>query len=198
MIQPLRDLADVRAGHPFRGRVPVITNGNAQVIQMRDVAPDGSVAWGALVSTRVTPHKNARLPDWLQDGDVLFVARGARNYALCLTTVPARTVCAQHFFVIRMRTDRLLPEFLAWTINRAPGQHYLGRLAEGSDQHSIRRAVLEDMPVPVPDLPRQRQLVDLTDAVTRERRAFEALSRTRERELDALAHGLLQPAPRLQ
>ena len=156
MIQPLRDLAEVRAGHPFRGSVPVVNDGNAQVIQMRDVAPDGAVAWPALVRTRVAAHRSARLPDWLQDGDVLFAARGGRNYAVCLAQVPAATVCAQYFFVLRLKTDLLLPEFLAWTINRAPCQRYLTRLAEGSDQLSIRRPVLEDLPVAVPDLARQR------------------------------------------
>lgn len=198
MIQPLRDLAEVRAGHPFRGSVPVADDGNAQVIQMRDVAPDGSVAWPALVRTRVAAHKSARLPDWLQDGDVLFAARGGRNYAVCLAQVPAATVCAQYFFVLRLRTDRVRPDFLAWHINRAPSQRYLMGLAEGSDQLSIRRAVLEALPVAVPDLAQQQRLVDLAAAVTQERRTFEALSHNRERELDALAQRLLQPSPRLQ
>ena len=198
MIQPLRDLAEVRAGHPFRGSVPVADDGNAQVIQMRDVAPDGSVAWPALVRTRVAAHKSARLPDWLQDGDVLFAARGGRNYAVCLAQVPAATVCAQYFFVLRLRTDRVRPDFLAWHINRAPSQRYLMGLAEGSDQLSIRRAVLEALPVAVPDLAHQQRLVELAAAITQERRAFEALSHNRERELDALAQRLLQPSLRLQ
>lgn len=197
MIQPLRDLAEVRAGHPFRGSVPVVADGNARVIQMRDVALDGAVAWDALVRTRVVRHNSARLPDWLHSGDVLFAARGARNYAVCLADVPSGTVCAQYYFVIRMRTDHLLPEFLAWTINRAPSQRYLTRLAEGSDQLSIRRAVLEDMPVAVPDLPQQRRLVNLGVAAARERHAFDALVRNRDRELDALAQRLLQPVAHL-
>jgi len=197
MIQPLRDLAEVRAGHPFRGSVPVVNDGNAQVIQMRDIAHDGSVSWGALARTRIAPHNTFRGPDWLQDGDVLFAARGGRNYAVCLSRVPPATVCAQYFFVLRLCTRRLMPRFLAWYINRAPSQRYLTRLAEGSDQLSIRRGVLEDLPVAVPDMPRQRQLVDLADAAARERHTFDALARNRERELDALAHRLLQTAPRL-
>ena len=57
--------------------------------------------------------------------------------------------------------------------------------------------MLEDLPVVVPDMPRQRQLVELADAAARERHTFDALARNRERELDALAHRLLQTAPRL-
>ena len=196
MLQPLRDLADVRAGHHFRGRVPVARDGNARVIQMRDIAPDGSVAWSALVRTRVPPHKTPHLPDWLQPGDVLFAARGRRNYAICLPAVPADTVCAQYFFVLRLKSDRLLPPYLAWHINRAPSQQYLMCNAEGSDQRSIRRGVIESLPVVVPDLARQRQLVALTEAALRQRQVFERLVRNRERELDALAHQLMRGALR--
>lgn len=196
MIQPLRDLVDVRAGHPFRGRVPEARDGNARVIQMRDVAPDGRVAWSALVRTRVAAHRKTHVPDWLQAGDVLFAARGQRNYAICLAEVPARTVCAQYFFVLRAKTERLLPPFLAWHINRSPSQHYLSANAEGSDQRSIRRGVLESLPVVVPDLGRQRLLVALAEAALRERQLSEALAHNRERELDALAHQLLLGATR--
>ena len=69
MIQPLRDLAEVRAGHPFRGSVPVVNDGNAQVIQMRDIAHDGSVSWGTLARTRIAPHNTFRGPDWQASAD---------------------------------------------------------------------------------------------------------------------------------
>jgi len=53
--------------------------------------------------------------------------------------------------------------------------------------------VLEDLPVAVPDLARQRLLVDLAAAAAQERRRFEALIHNRERELDLLAEQLFPP-----
>lgn len=194
MIHALKDLAEVRAGHPFRGSVPPVENGNARVIQMRDISPEGRVAWATLTRTRLTStHKT---PDWLRDGDVLFAARGGRNYAICLSEVPAHTVCSQYFFVLRCRTPAVLSDYLAWHINRAPSQRYLMSNAEGSDQLSIRRAVLEHMPIAVPERARQQLLVALADTAARERRQLEALILNRETELDALAQRLLAPAHR--
>jgi restriction endonuclease S subunit len=190
MISSLKQLAEVRAGHPFRGSVPLVEGGNTQVIQMRDVSPDGAVAWTSLSRTDIPTSKS---PDWLRDGDILFVARGARYYAVCLSQVPPCTVCAQHFFVLRGKGGGVLPEYLAWHINRAPSQRYLRNNAEGSDQLSIRRAVLEELPVAVPELARQRLLVDLAAAAVQERRRFEALIHNRERELDLLAQQLFSP-----
>lgn len=191
MISSLKAEADVRAGHPFRGSVPVAERGNAAVIQMRDVSPEGGIAWASLSRTELPA---GRSPDWLRKGDVLFAARGARNYAVCLSQVPEATVCAQYFFVLRCRSERLLPEYLAWHINRRPSQQYLRNNAEGTDQLSIRRAVLEDMPIAVPELARQRQLVALAEAAAQERRQLDALIQNRERLLDAFAQQLLSPS----
>lgn len=190
MISSLKRLADVRAGHPFRGSVPLVDGGNTQVIQMRDVSPDGTVAWANLARTHIAAKRS---PDWLRDGDVLFVARGARNYAVCLSQAPSGAVCSQYFYVLRCKGEGVLPEYLAWHINRAPSQRYLRNNAEGSDQLSIRRPVLEDLPVAVPDLARQRLLVDLAAAAVQERRRLEDLIHNRERELDLLAQQLLSP-----
>ncbi len=183
----LKTLVDVRAGHPFRGSVPTADDGNARVIQMRDVSPDGHIAWAQLPRTGLPPTA-----DWLHDGDVLFAARGGRNYAVCLSGVPPQTVCSQYFFVLRCKAPSVLPDYLAWTINRAPCQRYLASNAEGTDQLSIRRGVLEDMPIALPSLEQQHQLVALASAARQERRCLEALIQNREQQLDAIAHDLLQ------
>lgn len=194
MISTLKELVEVRAGHPFRGSVPVHDRGLARVVQLRDVSPEGQVGWTGLVRTDLQGHK---APDWLRDGDVLFAGRGGRAYALCLSQVPELTVCAQYFFVLRCRPSAaVLPDYLAWHINRAPSQRYLLSNAEGSDQLNIRRAVLEDLPVAVPDLARQRLIVELAQAAAEERLRLQALIHNREQELDTLAQQLLAPPQR--
>lgn len=190
MKQELKALVDVQAGHPFRGSVPEDPNGNAHALQMRDVSVAGVVSWANLTRTSLERHKNVV---WLQAGDVVFVARGMRNYALCLEDVPLPAVCSQYFFLLRVKSAGLLPEFLAWQINRAPAQRYLAKNAEGSDQLSIRRGVLEALPLVVPPLEQQSRIVALARAAGRERQVLEALIDNRERQLDALAFELHAP-----
>lgn len=187
MIADLARLADVQAGHPFRGSVPEDPEGNAFAVQMRDVSPDGGVAWDGLVRTSLDGRKS---PVWLQPGDVIFVARGARNYGLSLEEVPVKAVCSQYFFLIRVKSTGLLPEFLAWQINRSPAQRYLAKNAEGTDQLSIRRGVLEALPIAVPPLEQQQRIVALARDALRERQVLENLIQNREQQLDALAADL--------
>lgn len=186
----LTALAEVQAGHPFRGSVPEDLDGNAFAVQMRDVSPEGGVAWDGLVRTSLDGRKS---PVWLKPGDVIFVARGMRNYALCLEEVPSLAVCSQYFFLLRVKSTGLLPEFLAWQINRSPAQRYLAKNAEGTDQLSIRRGVLEALPIVVPPLVQQQRIVALAQDASRERQVLETLIRNREMQLEALAFELHAP-----
>lgn len=187
-MKELRNLVDVQAGHSFRGSVPLVEAGNAYALQMRDLSPAGEVGWDGLVRTEVDTAKPIQ---WLEPGDVVFVARGARNYAVCLREIPKPTVCSPNFFLLRIKSPDLLPDFLAWQINRAPAQRYLASNAEGSDQLSIRRPVLEAMPLAIPPLRQQQLIVSLAEAATAEERKLQALIRNRQQQLDALALALL-------
>jgi len=190
LLTDLTDLADIQAGYPFRGSVPVVHGGNARALQMRDLTPEGITDWQAMAQTDIDASRSEQL---LRAGDIVFVARGVRNYAVCVPEVPLDTVCSQYFFLIRLRTDRLLPEFLAWQINRAPAQRYLASNAEGSDQLSIRRGVLEAMPIALPPLAQQRAIIALAGDAIAEKRMLEALIRNRQQQQDAIARQLHQP-----
>lgn len=189
MNKRLAQVAEVQAGYPFRGTVPAVEEGNAFALQMRDIDPDKGISWGGVVKTAVDDRKEAQ---WLQPGDIVFVARGTRNYAVCIQQVPALTVCSQYFFLIRTKDPALLlPEFLTWQINRAPAQRYFSSNAEGTDQLSIRRAVLENLPVAVPDPQQQHLIVAIGDIARQQRHHLEALMRNQQQQLDALAYALL-------
>lgn len=187
MIEFLEHIVDVKPGHPFRGSVPEVVDGNGYALQMRDLNPDGSIAWSNLVRTTL---EGRREPDWLMPGDVVFMARGQRNYAVCLSEVQRPAVCSQYFFLLRVKTHAISPEFLAWQINSAPCQRYLAKNAEGTDQLGIRRPILENLQIAVPDLATQHCIVALHQQALAERKVLENLIRNREQQLDALAFEL--------
>lgn len=155
---------------------------------MKDVFPTGALAWDAVVRTKLTGRRE---PDWLAAGDVLLVARGNRYYAAALDAVPDRSVCGPHLYHLRLKKgSEVLPEFLAWQINQLPIQRLLRQAAEGSNQLSIRRAELEALPISVPSLTVQKQIVRLAEAAAREHALLDQLVLSRERQLSALAFAL--------
>jgi len=184
--------AGVRPGYPFRGSIEESSGGEVLAVQMKDVDVDAGVGWSDVTRTSLAGRKE---PDWLQAGDVLFVSKGTRFYAVCIDEPPLRAVCSPHFFHLRVPPHGpLVPAFLAWQINQPPFQRQLQQAAEGSSQLSIRRPVLESLTLSAPPLSDQHRIVELVELARQERRALQRLIQNRERQLQALAEDLAQAA----
>ena len=186
----LAEVASLQAGYLFRGAIEEALDGDVLVVQMKDVDPEAGVDWSGAIRTSLVGRKH---PDWLRAGDVLFVAKGARFYAVCVDEPPAPAVCAPAFFHLRVKAPASVdPAFLAWQINQPPFQRQLQQAAEGSGQLSIRRPVLEALSLHIPTMRRQRAIAALADLARAERQALHRLIRNRELQLHALAEGLGQ------
>lgn len=178
----------IRAGYAFRGAIEEVRDGPVHAVQMKDLNPVHGVDWRGVIRTQLGGRSE---PDWLAPDDLLFVARGTRFYAGCVGEIPGPAVCGPHLFHLRVRPGRaLLPAFLAWQINQAPFQRALQRAAEGSSQLSVRRPVLESLPIGLPPLADQERIVALAHLAQRERQLQEQLARNRERQFEAIAEAL--------
>jgi restriction endonuclease S subunit len=189
----LRDVAYIRAGHPFRGAVEVFADGSVAVVQMKDILPTGQIDWSSTVCTELMGRKD---PDWLKQGDLLFISRGNRYHAAYVDRPPPFAVCGAHLFHLTVRDPEVvLPAFLAWQISQQPVQRQLQQAASGSHQLSVAKPALEALEITIPPMKTQRLLVDLADMALREKSLLIALIRNREQELDALANALASGHP---
>jgi len=178
----------VKAGHPFRGAIPEVRGGSVRAVQMKDIDPIAGVDWGGVIHTRLGGRLQA---DWLASDDLLFVSRGTRFYATCLDAPPGPAVCGPHLFHLRVKPGRqVLPAFVAWQINQPPFQRELQRAAEGSSQLSVRRPVLESLPIGIPSLADQQRIVELARLAQRERLLQARLIRNRERQFESIAEAI--------
>lgn len=191
-IFSIGSLTSLQGGYPFRGSIEESAEGGALAVQMKDVDPDHGVNWSGVTRTTLAGRKQ---PDWLKAGDVLFVSKGARFYAVCIDEPPSSAVCSPHFFLLQVMPQApLLPAFLAWQINQPPFQRQLQQAAEGSSQLSIRRPVLESLTLCVPSLADQQRIVALADLARQERHTLHQLIHNRQQQLQALAEGLAHSA----
>lgn len=191
-FSPLGTQVSLQSGYPFRGSIEESADGGTLAVQMKDVDPDQGVNWTTATRASLAGRKQ---PNWLKGGDVLFVSKGARFYAVCIDEPPSPAVCSPHFFHLQVTAQvPLLPQFLAWQINQPPFQRQLQQAAEGSSQLSIRRPVLESLMLSVPSLEDQQRIVALADLARRERHTLHQLIHNRELQLQALAESLAHSA----
>jgi len=108
----------------------------------------------------------------LSHGDVLFAAKGSKNFAAWYKDKDIPAVASTSFFVIRLIDDfqnKILPEFLAWYINHPISQRFLKARARGTSMVSISKVVLEDLEIPIPDLKTQQTILKIADLQQTER-----------------------------
>ncbi|AZN36731.1 restriction endonuclease subunit S [Iodobacter ciconiae] len=191
-LQSLSDLANIAAGHPFRGKVPESPGSGVIAVQMKDASPQQGVSWAECVETEPAGRRD----DWLQVGDILVAARGSHNYAVLiddtLTTMGKLAVAAPHFFVVRVTHHGILPEYLCWFLNQQPSQRYFDLNSEGTLTKAIKRSALEATPIAIPPLNKQQIIIKLANTIKQELQLIEQLRRNGEQLLTSIANGLLK------
>lgn len=183
----LNDIADIRSGHPFRGSIEPDINGDVHVVQVRNTKATGEIIQDDVIKTTLTSKKQ---PDWLKSGDILFVAKGAKHYSALVEDLPKQTVCSPHFFLIRIKPalkDLVTPEFICWQLNQLPAQRYFQTTAEGSLYLSVRRKILEYVPITMLPIEKQRQLTAMHRCAVKERKVLQQLIDNRQQQLEAIA-----------
>ncbi len=189
----LSAIATINAGYPFRGKIPEVLGSALVAVQMKDVSLTEGIRWSDCLETELT---GKREPDYLTTGDILVAARGSHNYAVqvdqALATIGKQAVAAPHFFVISLKKKDVLPEFLEWLLNQTPAQRYFEQNAEGTLTKSIRRSVLEDAPVVVPPLAKQRVIISMAATLREEQKLIQKLVSNGERMMNAIAKDLFE------
>ena len=183
----LGDIADIRSGHPFRGSIEPDVNGDVHVVQVRNTKSTGEIVQDEVITTTLTSKKQ---PDWLKSGDILFVAKGAKHYSALVADLPKQTVCSPHFFLVRIKPEfkeLVTPEFVCWQLNQLPAQRYFQTTAEGSLYLSVRRQILEYVPITMLPIEKQRQLTAMHRCAVKERKVLQQLIDNRQQQLEAIA-----------
>lgn len=186
----LSRIVKLNAAYPFRGRIPEIQGSGLRAIQMKDVSEEKGINWETATETEIDGR---RKPDFLTPGDILFAIRGNHNYAALVDGVALkyRSVASPHFFVLRCVSSEILPEFLVWQLNQGPLQRYFQRESEGTLTKSIRRSTLENALIAIPPPEKQKQIVQLSQAVKAERQLLGKLIQKNEAMMDGIAADLL-------
>ncbi len=188
----LSDYAQVLPGHPFRGKIKMGQDGHSFVVRMKDVDSNKGINWKSLMRVQLGGRKS---PILLQHDDIMFAARGVKNYAIYLDSPLENSVLSPHFFLIRALPDSaLLPEFLAWQINQAPAKKYFTSLCEGSFTVSIRRTVLESLPIKVPSLAEQKKVIQFVRCLKQLKQVIRTLEYNNESLMAAIANNVLNKA----
>ncbi|NDA63171.1 MAG: restriction endonuclease subunit S [Chitinophagia bacterium] len=119
----------------------------------------------------------------LRAGDVLFAAKGTKNFAAIYEEHNLPAVASTSFFVIRLLNSDVLPEYLAWFLNNPNTQASLKAQAMGTSIPSISKQVLEELEMPIPSIEKQISVVSISKLRLQEKAIQMKLESLRDKKI---------------
>ena len=98
----------------------------------------------------------------LEDGDVLFVGKGFRNFAWTYHKSIGPAIASSIFYVIRINKVNINPDFIATLFNSQKYQSLFQSMGAGSSIPSIRKAELESVMIDIPKLEIQNNIATIS------------------------------------
>ena len=166
MKKRIDEIAEIQTGFQFRQKLEPDPAGAHYVVQAKDIDHLGHRLDPASLWAVSLPRQPGN--EILRAGDVLYLAKGRRNYATPIGHLPGNTVAAAYFFVLRPRSQAIQPEYLAWYINQPPVQGGLVDFFRGTGIPFIRMEDFAALEVPIPPLDVQERIVALHALALRE------------------------------
>lgn len=124
----------------------------------------------------------------INKGDVLFLSRGHRNWAVSISDDCEDTIAVSHFYVLKMKNASVIPEYIAWHINQTPAQKYLHNIARrGTHIPIIPLSAFKGITVDLPDKETQKKIVELSNLMEKEKLLFNELQGKRSQLINAIS-----------
>lgn len=151
----LADVAEIRTGYSFRGKIADDPLGTLAVVQMKDVRDIGHLDSEGCIRIREEPAHRRHL---LQSGDVVLQARGS-TFPAGMVEAPFHGIAAFGLHVLHL-SNKVLSEYLVWALNHPTLQAAMSGMAQGSSVPFLSKSSLESLPIPLPPLATQRRIIE--------------------------------------
>jgi len=181
----LSEIAEIQSGYISRGKIEPREDGTHFLLQARDVDAE-RLTYKADALIRFSPDLSRK--DWLlKTDDILFMARGTRNYSVLIDKIPEKALAAASFFIVRVSGNQVLPRYLCWYLNQVPVKHYLGRHSgRGVHMPVVRRSVLERIDIPVPPIEVQSKIEKMDALLRKELELIDKIAEKRKELITAV------------
>ena len=179
---PLKQIATIQTGTFAK----TVSQGEIVYLQAKHFNEYGQLSSILLPDLK---SDNSTQKHLLKPGDVLFAAKGTKNFAAWYENKNKPAVASTSFFVIHLQEDffnKILPAFLAWFINHPSSQKFLKERAIGTSIVSISKSVLEDLEISIPDVQTQKTILKITQLRNSEKKLKQQIEDLREKQIQQL------------
>lgn len=183
----LSEIAEVQIGYQHRepgGPITPSTPGSYRIVQIKDLDESGHLVTDHL--WRVTPSGDAKRYR-VSEGDILFLSRGNHPKAVPVREPLTMTVASNFFYIVRVRTEVVHPEYLAWYLNQPWAKAQIRKKQHGSHIKIVPKNLFENLEIRLPSLQAQKAIMELDHLRWQEEQMVGRLVEARRRLVYGLA-----------
>jgi len=189
----LNTVARIQVGYQAKARIKERARGTHRLIQSKDFDSFHRLRSEKLIS--FFPERKPEIYS-VHKGDILFQARGMVHFACCIEDDLKNTLAAGSFYILRLRHQNLLPQYLAWWLNQSEAQSYFKSQAGGTGISFISKSTLSRLQVRIPPLSVQKKVVKIVTLAKHEQFLLDRLSSLRSRLVKAVCIKAIQEQER--
>lgn len=191
----IADIATIRNGYAFRGRIESEDDADTRVIQASDLTEEYELNADKLACVRLG-KKGTRYH--LSENDIVFMARGFRQLAYrpirqAVTGNPIITTFG--LLVISPNEQKTSAEYLHWVLNTPQVQQRLQVMKEGTSISFISEKNFGSVEIPLPALDYQQKITRLIALHKHREQVRQQLAQTDERITHTTAWSLATEQP---
>jgi restriction endonuclease S subunit len=151
MQKQLKDIANIKFGL----YVKPLEKGFAKYLQAKNFDDFGNLQSYSNAFVNIDNKNESHL---LEDGDILFVGKGFRNFAWTYSKTLGPAIASSIFYVIRVNKSKVNPEYITTLFNSQKYQSQFQSMGAGSSIPSIRKGELESIIIAIPNLEIQNNI----------------------------------------
>jgi len=159
-----------------------------------DNAVANEFRWGK--NRFITPEKYKQLERYrVYPGDVLITIMGTCGRCAIVPDDIPKAINTKHLCCITLDQSKCLPGYLhAYFLYHSLAQEFLARHAKGAIMEGLNMGLIKELPVLLPPLKKQREVVETLDSLKAETQSLAGIYERKGAELDALKASLLHQA----
>ena len=130
----------------------------------------------------------------LQDGDILFAAKGIHNFGVVYHASYGKAVASSSFVVIKLKKETknmILPEYLAWFLTNTSDIRDFHRKQLGTTVPSISIKTLSEIEVKIPNIRKQHLITNIQQLRNKQKDLTQKLELARDTQIQQLLNNTL-------
>lgn len=147
--------------------------GEVYYLQIKDLLSESPEKTASKVALSA---KNERY--LLAKGDLLFAGKGT-TYLCKVFDLDIPAIASTTFYIIRIGDGDILPDYLCWYLSQPKTLAIIKSGQVGTGTPLIRKQILENLEIAIPDLKTQQQIVDLAKLQQKEEELLKTITEKR-------------------